>query len=106
MTVRRGELVGPFEETLFSARAGDAVGPLPGAVVRDARREVRLAGITPESTVPFEEAQAAIEQELLAAARVRAFDAWLERRRRELVVVEAEWEHPAHPAHGFPSHRH
>jgi hypothetical protein len=103
MDIRRGELVGPFEETVFAARAGEAVGRLPGIRSHHA---ARVASIEPESTLPFEEARPSIERELLSAARLHAFDAWLERRRRGLVLVEPVWEHPAHPAHGFPSHRH
>lgn len=100
--VRRGELVGPFEDGLFAARPGDDVGPVAGPI----GRTVRLLAVLPESVVPFEEARHEIERELLAVARERAFDAWLESRRHELVVVEPEWEHPAHPVHGLPSHRH
>jgi [acyl-carrier-protein] S-malonyltransferase len=61
---------------------------------------------TADTDVPYEEAEASIEGELLIAARLRAFDLWLERRRQELVVVEAGYEHPADPTTGFPSHRH
>jgi [acyl-carrier-protein] S-malonyltransferase len=56
--------------------------------------------------IPYETAKASIQQELLLAARVRAFDLWLEGRRRELAVVEPGYEHPADPTYGFPSHRH
>jgi hypothetical protein len=34
------------------------------------------------------------------------FAAWLAERRREVAVVEPEFDHPASPLHGFPSHRH
>jgi [acyl-carrier-protein] S-malonyltransferase len=56
--------------------------------------------------IPFEEAEASIRQELLLAARVRAFDQWLEERRAALAVVEPGFEHPADPTYRFPSHRH
>jgi [acyl-carrier-protein] S-malonyltransferase len=56
--------------------------------------------------IPFEQAAASIRQELLLAARVRAFDQWLEDRRAELTVVEPGYEHPADPTYRFPSHRH
>jgi [acyl-carrier-protein] S-malonyltransferase len=56
--------------------------------------------------IPFEEAEASIRQELLLAARVRAFDQWLEERRAALAVVEPGYEHPADPTYRFPSHRH
>jgi [acyl-carrier-protein] S-malonyltransferase len=58
------------------------------------------------TVIPFEDAHASIEAELLAAARVRAFDLWLDERRRQLAVVEPGYEHPADPRSGFPSHRH
>jgi [acyl-carrier-protein] S-malonyltransferase len=56
--------------------------------------------------IPYEQAEASIRQEFLLAARIRAFDLWLERRRQELAVVEPGFEHPADPSYGFPSHRH
>jgi [acyl-carrier-protein] S-malonyltransferase len=58
------------------------------------------------SVVPFGDVRAAIEADLLVAARARVFDEWLERRRRALVVIEPGFEHPGHPVHGVPSHRH
>jgi [acyl-carrier-protein] S-malonyltransferase len=61
---------------------------------------------TADAVVPYEEAEASIEDELLLAARERAFDLWLERRREDLVVLEPGYEHPADPTNGFPSHRH
>ncbi len=56
--------------------------------------------------VPFEEARDAIEAELLAEARARAFGAWLARRREALAVIDPAWAHPGDPVHGVPSHRH
>ena len=58
------------------------------------------------NVVSFEDARATIEQDLLLAARVRAFDVWLEGRRHELAVVEPRYEHPADSRYGFPNHRH
>jgi [acyl-carrier-protein] S-malonyltransferase len=58
------------------------------------------------SVVPFAEVRAAIEEDLLVAARARVFDEWLERRRGALVVIEPGYEHPGHPVNGVPSHRH
>lgn len=54
----------------------------------------------------FDEVRAGIERELLVVARLRAFDEWLERRRAALAVIEPGFEHPGHPIHGVPSHRH
>lgn len=61
---------------------------------------------TAARVIPYEEARAPIERELLLAARLAAFDLWLERRRQELASVEPGFEHPADPSFGFPSHRH
>jgi [acyl-carrier-protein] S-malonyltransferase len=58
------------------------------------------------TVIPFEQAAASIRQELLLAARVRAFDQWLEERRAALAVTEPGYEHPADPTYRFPSHRH
>lgn len=60
----------------------------------------------PAFVVPFADVRAAIEDDLLVAARARVFDEWLERRRQALVVIEPGFEHPGHPVHGVPSHRH
>jgi [acyl-carrier-protein] S-malonyltransferase len=60
----------------------------------------------PAFVVPFEEVRGAIEEDLLVAARARVFDEWLERRRVALAVIEPGFEHPGHPIHGVPSHRH
>jgi hypothetical protein len=57
-------------------------------------------------TIPYEDAEASIREELLLAARVRAFDLWLEERRQALAIVEPGYEHPADPSYRFPSHRH
>jgi [acyl-carrier-protein] S-malonyltransferase len=59
-----------------------------------------------DGTIPYEEAEASIHEELLIAARVRAFDLWLEERRQALAIVEPGYEHPADPSYRFPSHRH
>ena len=101
--VHRGEISGPFEEAVFDAVVGCVVGPIR---TEHGWHVVRIEAATPESQVPFEEARPAIEAELLAAARTHAFAAWLERRRVAIAVIEPRFEHPAHPVHGMPSHRH
>ena len=63
-------------------------------------------GGDPASVIPFAKVRAAIEDDLLVAARARAFDEWLDQRRRDLVVIAPGFEHPGHPIHGVPSHRH
>jgi [acyl-carrier-protein] S-malonyltransferase len=55
---------------------------------------------------PYAEVRAAIEAELLGAARVRAFGEWLDVRRHALAQIEPAYAHPGDPVHGLPSHRH
>jgi [acyl-carrier-protein] S-malonyltransferase len=101
--VHRGELTGPFEDAIFGAEVGAIVGPIQ---TEHGWHVARIEAVTEPSDVPYDEARPAIEAELLAAARAWAFGAWLERRRSALVAIEPEFEHPSHPHHGAPSHRH
>lgn len=103
MELRRGDYVGDFEAAVFAARIGDVVGP---ACTEHGWLVARLDEVTGESTVPFAVARSTIAGELLEVARARAFDEWLELRRRELGRVAPEYEHPGHPVHGQPRHRH
>jgi [acyl-carrier-protein] S-malonyltransferase len=101
--VRRGELAGPLEDALFAADVGAIVGPCE---TEHGWHVARVDAVVPASTVPYAEAREAIEAELLIAARARAFEQWLEGRRRALAVLEPDFAHPADPIHGVPSHRH
>ncbi len=101
--VHRGELSGPLEDAIFEAAIGAIVGPIQ---TEHGWHVARVEGVTPASEVPYGEARPAIEAELLAAERTRMFGAWLDGRRRALAVIEPGFEHPAHPVHGLPSHRH
>jgi [acyl-carrier-protein] S-malonyltransferase len=101
--LRRGELAGPFEDAVFRAAIGTVVGPLPSS---HGWHVARVEVVVTESVVPYAEARPAIEADILAAARERAFAAWLDERRRDVAVVEPEFDDPASPLHGFPSHRH
>jgi [acyl-carrier-protein] S-malonyltransferase len=103
LELRRGELAGPVEDAIFAAAIGTTVGPIR---TEHGWHVARVEGATPPSVVPYAEARSAIEAELLTAARSRAFDAWLESRRKALAVVEPEFAHPGDPVHGMPSHRH
>jgi hypothetical protein len=103
MDLRRGDYAGEFEAAVFAARSGDVVGPTRtehGWLV------ARVDEITAESTVPYAVARSAIAAELLEIARARAFDDWLDVRRRELGRVAPDYEHPGHPLHGQLWHRH
>ena len=101
--VHRGELSGPLEDAIFGAEIGAIIGPLR---TEHGWHVARVEAVAEESSIPYAEARPAIEAELIDAARTRAFDAWLEGRRTALAVIEPGWEHPKHPIHGAPSHRH
>jgi [acyl-carrier-protein] S-malonyltransferase len=103
LEVRRGELAGDLEEALFRARPGDVVGPIR---TEHGWHVARVGAITRPTITPFEDVRAAIGEELLAAARARAFGEWLETRRNALAVIEPAYAHPGDPVHGLPSHRH
>lgn len=103
LDLRRGEFAGNLEEAVFGAAMGELVGPIHS---EHGWHMALLGAIEPEGQVPFAEARDAIETELLAATRIRAFGEWLEQRRQALAVIEPAYEHPAHPIHGLPSHRH
>jgi len=101
--IHRGEYAGPFEDAIFSAEVEAIVGPIQ---TEHGWHVARVEAVVEESYVSYAEARPAIEAELLTAARASAFAAWLEVRRAELVTIEPEFEHPEHPLHGLPSHRH
>jgi [acyl-carrier-protein] S-malonyltransferase len=101
--VHRGEFSGPLEDAIFGGEAGAVIGPI---ATEHGWHVARVEAVTPATCVPYAEARIAIKAELLAAARTREFAAWLGSRRATLAVIEPEFEHPAHPMHGFPSHRH
>ena len=102
-TLRRGELVGPVEHAVFAAAAGEVVGP-----IRDPLgwHVLRVEAIEPARTRSLHEVGAEIEHRLLAAARRRAFTAWLDGRCAELVRLTPGYEHPGDPAQPDNTHRH
>jgi parvulin-like peptidyl-prolyl isomerase len=101
--VRRGEFAGPLEEAVFGAAVGAVIGPIRS---EHGWHVALLERIVPEWRIPFAEVREGIEAELLVAVRARAFREWLEARRDALAVIEPAYEHPAHPVHGLPRHRH
>jgi [acyl-carrier-protein] S-malonyltransferase len=103
MELRRGDYVGAFEAAVFAARVGGVVGPTP---TEHGWMVARVESVIDASTAPYSAARAGIAAELLAVARARAFDDWLELRRHELARVAPQFEHPAHPALGQARHRH
>jgi [acyl-carrier-protein] S-malonyltransferase len=102
-TLRRGELTGSLEDAVFAAALGELVGPY---LQTQGWMAARVEVIVPASTASFDEVRGAIQAELLEAARARAFDDWVASRRAALAVVEPGYEHPGHPLHGLPHHRH
>jgi [acyl-carrier-protein] S-malonyltransferase len=103
MELHRGEFTGALEDAVFGASRGEVLGPIRS---EHGWHVVRLDAVIAEHTTPYAEVRSAIEAELVAAARGRTFAAWLERRRREIAVIESGWEHPADPVHGVVAHRH
>ena len=101
--VHRGEFTGPFEDAVFGAEIGAIVGPIQ---TEHGWHVARVEAAANDAYLPLAEVRPGIEAELVAAARTQVFAAWLERRRSALTVIEPEFEHPAHPIHGVPSHRH
>jgi [acyl-carrier-protein] S-malonyltransferase len=103
LDVRRGELAGPLEDALFAARVGDVIGPVR---TEHGWHVARIEAVEPASIDPLDDVRPAIQADLLAAARARAFGEWLEARRKAIAVVEPAYAHPGDPVHGLPSHRH
>lgn len=101
--LRRGEFCGPFEEAVFAAELGGVIGPIESelgwhvAVVDQA-----LEG----QSVPYQEVRHEIESYILARARERTFDLWLEQQRRQRATVSPAWGHPGDPSSPDFSHRH
>ena len=102
-TVRRDELTGPLEDAIFAADVGALVGPIRTEL---GWHVALIEAVIPETAIPYEQARIPIERELVPAARARAFDDWLDDRRNALAAFEAAFEHPGHPVHGVPGHRH
>ncbi|HEV2087445.1 MAG TPA: peptidylprolyl isomerase [Cryptosporangiaceae bacterium] len=101
--LRRGEMAGVLEAVVFAA--------VPGAVLGPVQTEfgwhlAEVLEIQPGGAVPLEEAAGPISADLLAAARGRRFDEWLEQRRHSLATVAPGHEHPGDPRAPDPIHRH
>ena len=101
--IRRGELVGPFEEAVFAGRVGDLVGPVPSEL---GWHVAMIEAVYESGYMPFDEVRSVIEADLLSHARGRAFDLWLERERQTLAMVLPDWGHPGDPASPVFNHRH
>jgi [acyl-carrier-protein] S-malonyltransferase len=101
--LRQGEVPGPVEAAVFAAAVGDVVGP-----VRDASGEhvFEIVEVRPGRVRPLAEAAPEIEERLLAAARRRAFTAWLDEHVAANVRLAPGYEHPGDPAQPDNTHRH
>lgn len=101
--LRRGELAGPLEQAIFAAPRGELVGPIR---TEQGWHVARVESIESRGRVAYRTARAGIRAQLLAAARETAFSRWLDGQRRSLAAIAPDHEHPAHPRHGDPRHRH
>jgi [acyl-carrier-protein] S-malonyltransferase len=96
------ELPAALAAALGSASAGDTV----TAADRLGRHEAYVLDVLPERAPSFERDAPALHDELLAAARRRAFAAWLDRARAARVRLVAGLEHPGDPRQPDNHHRH
>jgi [acyl-carrier-protein] S-malonyltransferase len=103
IVLRRGDLTGVVEAAVFGAPVGGAVTATDesGHVHVLQVQQMVAGGVT-----PFEDVREAITESLLAAARRRAFSAWLDERRSELLVLAPGNEHPGDPSQPDNTHRH
>lgn len=101
--LRRGELTGPVEDAVFAAGVGEVVGP-----VRDplGTHTLVVEEVRPARTRPLDEVRDEITSQLLAAARRRAFTAWLDERMVTRVRLAPGYEHPGDPNQPDNTHRH
>lgn len=102
-TLHRGELAGPVEEAVFTAREGETVGP-----VRDPLgiHTLVIEEVRPARTQPLPEVRESITEFLLAPARRRAFTTWLDQRMATEVRLAPGYEHPGDPNQPDNTHRH
>jgi [acyl-carrier-protein] S-malonyltransferase len=101
--LRRGELTGPVEDAVFGARAGEVVGPLRDPL---GAHTVEVVEVHPARVRPPAEVRDEIAARLRAAARRRAFTAWLDGAAAERVRLAPGFEHPGDPAQPDNTHRH
>ena len=103
IVIRQGDVTGVVEAAVFAAPIGNAV------TVTDESGHVHLVHVQqvmPGDVAPFEDVREAITERLLAAARRRAFSAWLDQRRTELLWLAPGNEHPGDPSQPDNTHRH
>ncbi|TDV50753.1 peptidylprolyl isomerase [Actinophytocola oryzae] len=101
--LRRGERVGPVEDAVFAAAAGETVGPVWDPL---GTHTFVVEDVRPGRVRSLEEAREEIEAFLLAPARRRAFTAWLDRGMAARVELAPGYEHPGDPGQPDNTHRH
>jgi [acyl-carrier-protein] S-malonyltransferase len=103
IVMRRGDVTGVVGAAVFRGSAGSTV------TVTDESGHAHVAHVhhvLPGHVAPFEDVRDAIIERLLAAARLRAFSAWVDRRRSELLWLAPGNEHPGDPSQPDNMHRH
>jgi [acyl-carrier-protein] S-malonyltransferase len=101
--LRRGDLVGPFEQAMFGATPGAVTGPVRTSF---GWHVLRVETVTAASVTPYQTARPALVADLLAAARGARFDAWLDGRRAAVARVHPDYQHPGDPTVPDTVHRH
>lgn len=101
--MRRGQMVGPFEDAVFACSEGSVLGPVQSEF---GWHVAVVVAVIPAGMEPFEAVRSEIEADLLSDLRGRTFEAWLESRRQVLTSVEPGWEHPGDPRLPDFFHRH
>ena len=103
IVIRQGDVTGVVEAAVFAASIGNIV-----TVIDESGHVhvVHVRHVMPGDVAPFEEVREAITERLLAAARRRAFSAWLDQRRAELLWLAPGNEHPGDPSQPDNTHRH
>jgi hypothetical protein len=99
----RGTFAGAFEDAAFGAAVGRPVGPVR---TEFGWHVLRVESRTAAGVRPYEQVRPAIAADLLAAARGRAFDRWLQARRAAIARVAPQWMPPGDPRAPDHVHRH
>jgi hypothetical protein len=101
--LRRGELAGAVEDLVFSAEAGEVLGPVRSPF---GWHVLVVESIAPGRVADLASVHDQIAGELSERRRREAYAAWLERRALEGVTMAPGYEHPFRPAFLTWAHRH
>jgi [acyl-carrier-protein] S-malonyltransferase len=101
--VRPDQLAGELGRAVTETVAGQPSGPV---TVAGGRWLVAVDGVRAARAPELAEARERIVTELAGAARRHAFVSWVERARRDRVVLHEGYEHPADPRQPDNTHRH